>query len=180
MDDIILESAAIHRKAEKILEKYKLVEIWKSINAEVRFVGAFRADLMFDKDIDLHAYTKDLDAGKTLKAFAPLLADPRVLRCTYINGSETDEHCLEWHLALKDDESGEVWTLDMIQILAGSELDGVIEEAADAVKRALTPESHRKILELKKAAPAGNMICGIEFYRAVIEDHVQTWSEFVE
>lgn len=66
----------------------------------------------------------------------------------------------------------------MIQILAGSALDGFFEETTDAIIRALTPETRLAILKLKKAAPMGIYFCGIEFYKAVLEDHVRTWEEF--
>jgi len=66
----------------------------------------------------------------------------------------------------------------MIQILAGTALDGFFEETTDAIIRALTPETRLAILKLKKAAPMGIYICGIEFYKAVLEDHVRTWEEF--
>ncbi|MBQ9447246.1 MAG: hypothetical protein IJU61_11650 [Victivallales bacterium] len=177
MDDILMESGLIHQRAEKLLHDFRIVEMWESIGAEVRTVGSFRSNLMIDKDIDLHVYTQELDAAKTLQALTPLLGDSRVIKCKYINGAETDEHCLEWHIALKY-FSDEIWTLDMIQILAGSALDGFFEETTDAIIRALTPETRLTILKLKKAAPAGNYICGIEFYKAVLQDHVQTWEEF--
>ena len=177
MDDILLESSLIHQKAEKLLHDFRIVEMWESMGAEVRTVGSFRSNLMMDKDIDLHVYTPELDAAKTFQALTPLLGDSRVIKCKYINGTETDEHCLEWHIALKY-FSDEIWTLDMIQILAGSALDGFFEETTDAIIRALTQETRLTILKLKKAAPVGNYICGIEFYKAVLEDHVRTWEEF--
>ncbi len=179
VDDILVESSLIHQKAEKLLHDFRIVEMWESIGAEVRTVGSFRSNLMIDKDIDLHVYTSELDAAKTLQALMPLLGDSRLIKCKYINGAETDEHCLEWHIALKY-FSDEIWTLDMIQILAGSALDGFFEETTDAIIRALTPETRLTILNLKKAAPAGNYICGIEFYKAVLQDHVQTWGEFTK
>ncbi len=177
MDDILAESALVHQKAEKLLRDFQIVEMWESIGAEVRTVGSFRSNLMMDKDIDLHVYTGELDAAKTFRALTPLLGDPCVIKCKYINGAATDEHCLEWHLALKY-FSDEIWTLDMIQILAGTRFDGFFEETTDAIIRALTPETRLAILKLKKAAPAGNYICGIEFYKAVLQDHVRTWGEF--
>lgn len=79
--------------------------------------------------------------------------------------------------AVKTNE-GVCWTLDMLQSLAGSALAGFFEETAEAVKRALTPETRLAILNLKKAVPTGNMICGIEFCKAVLENHVQSWEEF--
>ena len=179
MDGILAESSLIHQQAEKLLHDLRIVEMWESIGAEVRTVGSFRSNLMIDKDIDLHVYTKELDAAKTFQALAPFLGDSRVIKCKYINGKETDEHCLEWHIALKY-FSDDIWTLDMIQILAGSALDGFFEETTDAIIRALTPETRLTILKLKKAAPAGNYICGIEFYKAVLQDHVTTWGEFTK
>lgn len=134
---------------------------------------------MFDKDIDIHVYTKELNASETLKALAPVISHPRTKRCTFINGADTDEFCLEWHLRMTS-EDGELWTVDMIQILAGSPFDGFFEGTADAIIQALTPETKLAILQLKKAAPAGNKICGIEFYKAVIQDNIRTWEEFVE
>ena len=67
----------------------------------------------------------------------------------------------------------------MIQLPAGSEWDGFFEDTAEAVIDALTPESRRLILELKAAEPDGMNICGIEFCKAVLDDRVRTWEEFL-
>ena len=178
MDDILLESSLIHQKAEQLLRDFQIVEMWESIGAEVRTVGSFRSSLMIDKDIDLHVYTSELDAAKTFQALTPLLGDSRVIKCKYINGADTDEHCLEWHLRLADD-SGEEWTIDMIQILAGTKYAGVMEDVAEAVIDAATPEIRKRILVLKNACPDGVKICGIEYCKAVIDDRVTSWPEFM-
>ena len=148
MENILAESALIHQKAEKLLRDFQIMELWERLGAEVRTVGSFRSNLMIDRDIDLHVYTRELDAAKTFQALAPFLGDSRVIKCKYINGAETDEHCLEWHIALKC-FSDEIWTLDMIQILAGSALDGFFEETTDAIIRALTPETRQNMQTLK-------------------------------
>ena len=98
---------------------------------------------------------------------------------TYVNGAETSEHCLEWHLHLSD-EDGEAWKIDMIQILAGSRYDGAMEEVADAVADAATPEEKKRILALKNECPDDLNICGIEFYKAVIADGVTSWRQFLK
>ena len=67
MDGILVESSLIHQQAEKLLHDLRIVEMWESIGAEVRTVGSFRSNLMIDKDIDLHVYTKELDAAKTFR-----------------------------------------------------------------------------------------------------------------
>ena len=98
---------------------------------------------------------------------------------TYVNGAGTSEHCLEWHLRLSDEDGGE-WKIDMIQILAGTRFDGVMEDVADAVMDAATPEVRKRILALKNACPDDMDICGIEFYKAVIADNVTDWAEFMD
>jgi len=101
-------------------------EAWESLGAKIRGVGSFRSGLMIkDHDIDLHLYTETLDIPQTLRALEPILASPKTLRLTYINGADNSEHCLEWHLQFKD-EAGEKWTVDMMQILANSDLDGFL------------------------------------------------------
>lgn len=165
--------------AERFLRASGLLEAWESIGAGIRCVGSFRTGLMMrDRDIDLHVYTETLDAAAALKALQPILTSPATMKFTYVNGADSGEHCLEWHLETAADD-GEIWTVDIIQILAGSTFDGFFEDTAEAIIDAMTPESRRRILELKAAEPAGSEICGIEFCKAVLTDHVTTWDEFI-
>lgn len=113
-----------------------------------------------------------------LKALAPVIASERTAGLNYINGAGTEEHCLEWHLRRKDD-AGQEWKVDMIQIPAGTKYDGFFEETAEAVADAATPEIRRRILALKNACPDDLKICGIEFCKAVIDDHVTSWPQFL-
>ncbi len=178
-DPVLKASWEMRNRASALLRASGVLEAWEAIGAKIRCVGSFRSDLMMkDRDIDLHVYTDTLDVPMALKAMAPILASPRTCGLTYVNGADTDEHCLEWHLRMKDD-AGDVWTVDIIQILAGSELDGFFEDTTEAIVDALTPESRRQILRLKASAPEGAKICGIEFYKAVLEDHVASWEEFL-
>ena len=179
-DPLLYASWELRRQAAKVLRESKVLEAWKSIGGKVRGVGSFRSGLMMKHpDIDLHIYTESLDVERTLKALAPVIASGRTAGLTYINGAGTDEHCLEWHLQLKD-EAGKAWKIDMIQILAGSRYDGVMEDIAEAVMEAATPEMRKRILALKNECPDDLQICGIEFYKAVIADGVTTWREFME
>ena len=135
--------------------------------------------MMKNRDIDLHIYTDTLDAERSLKALSSVIASPKTVKLTYINGSDTEEQCLEWHLHFLDD-AGEGWKIDMIQILSGSKYDGFFEDVTEAVADALTPETRERILLLKKECPDDMRICGIEYYKAVIADHVTSWGEFME
>ena len=135
--------------------------------------------MMKHRDIDLHVYTDALDVSRSLAALAPVVASERTVGSTYINGAGTGEHCLEWHLRLSDEDKEE-WKIDMIQILAGTKYDGVMEDVAEAVADAATPEERKRILALKNACPDDLKICGIEYCKAVIADHVTDWEEFME
>ena len=67
----------------------------------------------------------------------------------------------------------------MIQILAGTKYDGLIEDTTEAVTDALTPPLRRRILALKEQCPDDLNICGLEYYKAVIADGVESWSQFM-
>lgn len=160
-EQLLAQSRELHLRAEKVLAASGVLEAWATLGAEVRYVGSFRSDLMMrDRDIDMHVYTKELDVAETLRAFTPLLAKSSTRRLTYVNGADTDEFCLEWHLRSKDEE-GELWTFDMIQILAGSRLDGHFEAITEAIANAVTSETKLAILELKSQTPQGMNPCGI-------------------
>lgn len=179
-DPLLAESQALHRKASEVLRDSRVLEAWESIGGKIRGVGSFRTGLMMkNRDIDLHIYTDSLDVAGSLKALSPVIASERTVSLDYINGADTGEHCLEWHLRLKDRE-GLVWKIDMIQILAGTKYDGVMEDTAEAVIDALTPESRRQILLLKKDSPESMKICGIEYCKAVIADHMTSWCQFMD
>ena len=170
----------LHRQAEKVLRDSNVLEAWESIGGKVRGVGSFRSGLMMKhRDIDLHIYTENLDAARSLDALRSVIASGNTVGLSYVNGAQTDEHCLEWHLRLKD-ESGNEWKIDMIQILAGTRYDGVMEDVAEAVRAAASdPEIRKRILSLKKECPDDLNICGVEFYKAVIADGVTSWRQFL-
>ena len=179
-DPLLRRSWELRSRACRFLKNSGILEAWEKTGAKIRSVGSFRTGLMMkDRDIDLHIYTEALDKKQSLEAMEPLLASPRTVKLTYRNGADTDEHCLEWHLEMKD-EDGSLWTVDLIQLAAGSRWDGHFEDTADAVERALTPEKTKCILALKAAEPEGSKICGIEFCKAVLSDGVTTWDEFLQ
>jgi hypothetical protein len=72
------------------------------------------------------------------------------------------------------------WQIDMIQILKGSQYDGVFEHVAARINAVLTPEMRRTILELKYLTPETDHIMGIEYYQAVIDGGVNNYSGFAE
>ena len=96
---------------------------------------------------------------------------------------DTDEHCIEWHLFYRDDYNAdniEIWQIDIIHILEGSYYDGYFEKAADDVMNMITEEKRNIILKLKYETPDNIKIMGIEYYKAVLKDNVQTYEEFIK
>ena len=178
-EPLLYASWDLHRRAAKVLRDSRVLEAWESIGGKVCGVGSFRSNLMMKhRDIDLHIYTKNLDVPRTLEALSPVIASAKTIGLCYINGAGTDEHCLEWHLRMLDEDENE-WTLDMIQILAGSRYDGMMEDVAEAVMDAAGPETRKRILALKNECPDDLKICGIEFCKAVIADGVTSWRQFL-
>ena len=179
-DPLFLTSWKLRNRAGEVLRKSKVLEAWERIGGKIRGVGSFRSGLMMKhRDLDLHVYTDTLDAARALEALGPVIASERTVGLDYVNHADTEERCLEWHLRLRDD-AGETWKIDMIQILAGTKYDGVIEDETEAVIEALTPEFRKRILELKNACPDDLNVCGIEYCRAVISGGVKSWREFMD
>lgn len=68
----------------------------------------------------------------------------------------------------------------MIHILKGSFYDGYFEKMADRICEVLTPETRLTILNLKNETPERKKIIGVEYYKAVIQDGIKTYDEFLE
>ncbi|RAL25152.1 hypothetical protein DL240_02780 [Lujinxingia litoralis] len=179
MHDILELANANQQKARQIIETTGVVDAWKSIGADVHLVGSLKTGLLMKhRDIDFHIYTSDLDIAESFQVMGQLAAHPGILRAEWVDGSHSDEHCLEWHAWYRDEE-GREWQLDMIQILRGSTYEGYFERVAERINAVLTPETRQVILALKYATPDSESIAGIEYYQAVLRDGVRTWSEFV-
>lgn len=162
----------------KIIEECNIAAAWQSIGATVNQVGSLAMDLfMKHRDIDFHIYTDQLDIADSFKAIEKICANPAVTRMEYRNLADTPEACLEWHVWYMFES--EEWQIDMIQILKGSQFDGYFEHVAERIKSVLTPETRRKILELKYLTPEHEHIMGMEYYQAVIADNISTYEDFM-
>lgn len=176
MEEILRLVARNTERAREIVDRLRLVERWQAAGAEVRPVGSLRMGLLMKHlDIDLHLYTDRLDPAAGFAVMAELCTDPAVREMQFINGADTDEQCLEWHCRYESE--GELWQIDMIQILRGSRYDGYFEAVADRIAASLTPETRAAILELKYRTPDGEKIPGIAVYKAVLQDGVRSLEE---
>ena len=161
-------------KARMIISSLNLIEIWEKAGATINPVGSFRIGVLAKhRDIDFHIYTDSLDIGQSFAIIAEICRHKGIKKCTFANLAETDECCFEWHLYYEDDEA-QTWQIDLIQIKKGSFYDGYFEKTAEKIIAAMTEEQRKTILRLKFETPDELKISGIEYYKAVIQDGVQT------
>lgn len=175
MDDKYIQlSQKQTEKARMVISSLNLIEIWEKAGATINPVGSFRIGVLAKhRDIDFHIYTDSLDIGWSFAIIAELCRHKGIKKCTFANLAETDECCFEWHLYYEDDEA-QTWQIDLIQIKKGSFYDGYFEKTAEKIIAAMTEEQRKTILRLKFETPDELKISGIEYYKAVIQDGVQT------
>lgn len=177
----ILELAAENQqKAWQVIDDTGIINIWKSIGAEINLVGSLKTGLLMkNRDIDFHIYSYPLDISTSFSAISKLAENPAIKRVEYANLIDTDEKCIEWHAWYQDKEE-KLWQIDMIHILKGSFYDGYFERMADRITAVLTPETRLAILSLKNETPDTVKIIGVEYYVAVIRDGVRSYTELME
>ncbi|MCD8079151.1 MAG: phosphoglycerate mutase family protein [Bacteroides sp.] len=177
--DILQLSRLREQTAHHILSDTRAISLWEGIGGEVHIVGSLRTGLLMHRDIDLHIYTDEVSVAESFSVIRSLACGSGWKEVYYKNLMDTEEECLEWH-ALYQDKDAEVWKFDMIHIRKGSRYDGVVERVTEAIRRRLTPELRRTILQIKSDMPVeGDKIPGIEVYHAVFEGGVRSYDELL-
>ena len=175
----ILQSEIQLQKVRKIIQSLNIVKVWENIGAKVNKVGSVKLGLLAkNRDIDFHNYTDELNTKESFDVIAALCAHPRVKKCEFNNLADTEENCFEWHIWYED-EQNDLWQIDMIQIKRGTQYDGYFENVATQILNQMTPVQKETILKLKYETPDNTKISGIEYYKAVIQDNVQTYEELL-
>ena len=167
------------KKAFNIIKELDIENSFKNIGARINLVGSLKMGLLMkNRDIDFHVYTSELNIEKSFSAISKIASNNKIQKITYSNLIETDEHCIEWHLFYKDDNS--IWQIDIIHILEGSYYDGYFEKVSDDIMSMLTEEKRNIILKLKYETPDDTKIMGIEYYKAVLQYNIYTFDEFMK
>ena len=179
LSEIIQISTQFHDKAKKILKESKFIETLEGNGLRVNLIGSLRMGLMVNhRDIDLHIYSKNITIESSFQVISKLAANPNVIETLCINGLNTDEHCVEWHLKYKEDEN-KIWQFDIIHIEEGSQYDGYFERMADRICEIITPLQRDRILQMKFLSSFENdiQIHGAEIYEAVIDKGIEDFEE---
>ena len=167
-------------RAWEIVEDTDIVNIWKSVGAEPNLVGSLKMDLLIKhRDIDFHVYSSSLKLSESYEAMSKLAANKSIKKIESVNLIHTEEECIEWH-AWYQDIDGDLWQLDIINILRGSFFDGYAEKFTDRMLAVMTPETKQAILQLKYNTPDDEKILSLEYYQAVVKDGVRNYAEFTE
>lgn len=179
--ECFLEQARINQlRAREVIRRLGVEEAWQAVGAEIHLIGSLATGLLMNhRDIDYHIYSDPFSPGIGFEVMARLAADPGLKRIEYLDGTATEEQCVEWH-AWYEDQEGETWQIDMIHMPKGSPYDGYFERMAERIVDVLTPETREAILRLKYETPATEKILGVEYYRAVLEDGVRTYAQFCQ
>lgn len=168
---------ANQENARKVLKDSGIAEIWREAGCRVNIVGSLRMGLLAShRDVDLHVYSKGITEESSFAVVSTIAKNPNVTEIKCINGLHTDEHCIAWHFFYKFE--GEIWQIDVIHIVDGSQYDGYFEKMADRIVEVMTETQRDTILRLKFETPVGADYHGVEYYEAVIADGVSSMTEF--
>lgn len=177
-NEILARAAASEASARKALAESGFAEVWRSAGCRVELVGSLRMGLLAShRDIDLHVYSAGVTVEGSFAIMAQIAKNPRVQEVKCINGLQTDERCVAWHVRFAASD-GEMWQFDIIHIEEGSTYDGYFERMADRIVEVMTPDQRELILKLKFATAPGRDFHGVEYYEAVIADGVRNMEEF--
>ncbi len=174
-----LELSRLFREtALRVLDESGIKDIWEQAGCRVNIVGSLKMNLMAKhKDIDLHVYSSQISAESSLAIVSQIAKLSRVKEIKCINGLNTDERCMAWHILYESENDG-IWQFDIIHILEGSRYDGYFEDMANRITDILNDEKRETILMLKFETPLDKDYKGVEYYEAVIADNVRNMDEF--
>ncbi|MEI3533763.1 MAG: phosphoglycerate mutase family protein [Alphaproteobacteria bacterium] len=166
--------------AHAVILKSGIIPAWKNIGAEINLVGSLKiGTLGKHPDIDFHTYTPELDIRQSFAVMAQIAQNPQARHIEFVNLADTEECCFEWHIWF-DDNNGTLWQIDIIQIKRGTKYDGYFEKQAEEIKAAMNEEMRQTIIRLKFETPDNFKIAGIEYYKAVIQDGITNFDDFLK
>lgn len=177
MKEYRLTATRNQERAKQILTELNLIEYFEDRGCRVSVIGSLAMGLLVKHlDIDLHIYSSGITEEQSFAIFSILAKNTRIKEIRCINGLNTAERCIAWHLTYEDDDQRR-WQIDIIHIEEGTRYDGYFEEMARRIQEVLTDRQRDTILKLKYETPDDEEIHGVEYYQAVIEARVGTMPE---
>lgn len=165
------------QRAFEILTESNIIDLWQNNGCKVNLIGSLAMSLLVKHlDIDLHVYSEEITEESSFAIVSQIAKNERVKEIKCINGLHTDEHCIAWHISYEDTDS-RIWQIDIIHIVSGTLYDGYFEKMTERINERLSDEQRDTIMRLKYETPEGEVIHGVEYYRAVMEANITTLPE---
>ena len=178
-----MESVAVLKRAEflqsqarKVLSDLNLVERWGNVG-RVAAVGSSQFGVMASYNLDFEIYVDDPQIEVGFEVIQGMAQVPGVQQILYLNVLDTPDPGLYWRVDYRDAE-GTMWDIDQWLVPNSHPYAGVAERLVESMRRVLTDEARRIILEIKTARPELPACRGIDIYKAVLRDGVRTKEEF--
>lgn len=177
-DPLFSRQTARWTQAQQILRELCLMERWQAYGQPI-LVGAVAYELVVNPDLDMEIYCpgdpRIADGFAILEACAQ---HPRVTQASFSNRLNTPDQGYYWQLRYLA-EDGVEWKVDMWSV----RFDHPGPTSRDFVapmRRALTPETRRAILEIKERMLADSALrtISMRIYQAVLEGGSRTFEQF--
>lgn len=170
--DILRQAEIRQEQAYQAIKKLGLVERWEKVGKPV-LVGSMRFGAMVSANIDMEVYT---DAPLPHVGFAvigELAETPGVTEIRYLNAMDGPDQGLYWFIQYEDG-SGVTWGIDVWLVAHDHPYAYVADRLAAAMEKRLDAESRRRILSIKRDLPQELKVRGVDIYKAVLKDGVET------
>jgi len=170
--DILRQAEIRQEQAYQAVKKLGLVERWEKVGKPV-LVGSMRFGAMVSPNIDMEVYT---DAPLPHVGFAvigELAETPGVTEIRYLNAMDGPDQGLYWFIRYEDG-SGVTWGIDVWLVAHDHPHAYVADRLAAAMQKRLDTESRRRILSIKRDLPKELNVRGVDIYKAVLKDGVDT------
>jgi hypothetical protein len=166
------------RAAQQVLDELDLLARWSPFSEPV-VVGSAALDLVVRPDIDVEFLVDELSIRDGFAVASAIAELPKVRSIRYNDARDKPEHGLYWKV-LYELTPAETWTLDL-WMFRRDHLGPLASSMVEPIRAALTPETRDTILAIKEAAAErGERAWGHWLYRAVINEGVRTYAEFLD
>jgi len=179
MSDVLTRANARRTVALEVLQELRLVERWSEFGRPV-IVGAVAYDLVVSSDIDMEVYCPHLRIEDGFEVLRACALHPRVRKARFLNELHSRNKALYWQLRYVQDD-GDEWKIDMWSVPEDYKLPRA-ENLVDPMRRALSEETRRAILELKEYLRDTQKakFPSVDLYRAVLDDGVRSSKELLK
>ena len=176
-DTVFARAASRMQVAYDVLDRLQLLERWRPFGNPI-LVGAVAYELVVAPDIDIEIFCDEprIEDGFTVLRACAL--QPGTRRARFANLLDGPDQGLYWQVRYRH-ASGQEWNVDMWS-MRHDHPGPTSASLVEPMKRALTDETRRAILEIKEGLLLDPAVpCpSIHIYRAVLDAGVRTLDGF--